>query len=74
MHRLPVQWSEPARLRRPLSTDQQHVADLNGIFVQDQNVVGPHRFQFEPAIPGQKWVGFRSRRTQMSRRRPDQMP
>ena len=39
VNRTPVHQGQPTVLRSPLATDQQHVTKLNGIFVQNQDMV-----------------------------------
>ena len=57
LERLPIGRFQPARLGFPLLRDQQHVAVLHRIFVQQQQVALAESLHLQVRLPGQKRVG-----------------
>ena len=55
---LPVPEVQPSALWCPLTRDQEHVADLNRVFVQDQNVLVCDFADLESSVPGLEGIGF----------------
>ena len=45
-------------LRSPVLGDQQHVATLNGVLVEDQNVVVVDPIHLQPRVPGKERIGL----------------
>ena len=65
-HGLPIDVTQPADLRCPIPADQQHMTDLNGIFVQDQDMLWADLLHLKSGIPGPKRIRLRTSSAQMT--------